>query len=98
MSGEEAWSEWLDFDRSRTESVPESSGVFVMHASMKIMYIGGSENIRQALLGRLSDPCTDKAKRFRYLLTPLYAEKRDQMLKEYAEKHAGKLPLCMEKG
>jgi hypothetical protein len=95
---EEPWSEWLDFDINRIRSVPESSGVFVMHASMKIMYIGGSENIRHALLERLSDPCTGKAKRFRYLLTPSFAEKSDQMLKEYAQKHAGKPPLCMEKG
>ena len=54
MSKEE-WSQWLDFDKASVEGVPEFSGVCVMHASMKVLYIGGSENIRQALLECLSD-------------------------------------------
>ncbi len=37
------WSEWLDFDRSNIVSiVPEISGVYKLHASMKILYIGSS--------------------------------------------------------
>ena len=95
MSKEE-WSQWLDFDKARVEGVPESSGVCVMHASMKVLYIGGSENIRQTLLECLSDPCAGKAKRFRYMVTPSYGQVKEQLLKEYAEKHAGKMPLCMD--
>ena len=90
------WSEWLDFDRASVDSVPESPGVCMMHASMKVMYIGGSANIRQTLLECLSDQCTSKAKRFHYLLTPSYDQMKEQMLKEYADKHGGNLPLCME--
>ena len=89
------WSAWLDFDRVSVESVPESPGVYMMHASMRVMYIGGSANIRQTLLGHLSVECTSKAKRFHYLLTPSYDQMKREMLKEYADKHGGSLPLCM---
>ena len=34
------WSEWLDFDKTTIETVPESPGLYKMHASMKILYIG----------------------------------------------------------
>lgn len=93
---EENWSEWLDFDEPRVQAVPQAAGVFVMHASMKIMYIGGTSDLRHALSERLADPCCSKAKRFHYLLTESYAEKSSQTIKEYTEKHAGKLPSCME--
>jgi hypothetical protein len=89
------WSEWLDFDRANIESVPESPGVCMIHASMKVMYIGGGANIRQTLLKCLLEKCTSKAKRFHYLLTPSYDQVKEQMLKEYAEKHGGSLPICM---
>ena len=89
------WSQWLDFNRENVEGAPESAGVCVMHANMKMLFIGGGLNMRQTLLERLADPCTGKAKRFRYMLTPSYASEKEQLLKEYAEKHAGKLPDCM---
>jgi len=89
------WSQWLDFDRANVEAVPESPGVCVMHASMKILYIGASPNIRQELMGRLSDSCTAKAKRFRYVVTPTFESVKEQQVKEYVNKH-GKLPPCME--
>ena len=89
------WSQWLDFDRASVEAVPESHGVCVMHASMKILYIGGSNNVRQELLSKLSDPCTGKAKRFKYVVTPEFEAIREQQVKEYIGKH-GKLPPCME--
>jgi len=68
----------------------------MMHANMKVMYIGGSANIKQTLVECLSDECMSKAKRFHYMLTTSYDLVKDQMLKEYADKHGGKLPLCME--
>ncbi|AFU57217.1 MAG: hypothetical protein QXX64_02380 [Nitrososphaera sp.] len=89
------WSQWLDFDKANVEAVPESPGVCVMHARMKILYIGASPNIRQELMGRLSDPCTAKAKRFRYIVTPAFESVKEQQVKEYVGKH-GKLPPCME--
>jgi hypothetical protein len=93
---EDSWSQWLDFDSASVGTAPESAGICVLHASMKIMYIGGAGNIRDLLRERLSDSCTSKAKRFRYRITAHYEQEKDQLLKEYAEKHEGKLPLCME--
>ena len=41
------WSPWLDFDRSKIASIPDSSvGVYKMHESMKILYIGSSQNLK----------------------------------------------------
>ena len=94
MSNNE-WSQWLDFDRANIEAVPESPGVCVMHASMKVLYIGGGQNVRRELQSRLSDPCTVQAKRFKYLVTPAFETIREQQVKEYMNKH-GKLPPCME--
>lgn len=91
----EEWSPWLDFDRLNIETTPESSGVFVMHASMKVLYIGGGQNMRQELLLRLSDTCTGKTKRFRYVVTSAFEALKEQMVREYMEKH-GKLPACMD--
>ena len=93
MSGE--WSQWLDFDKTSIEMASESPGVCVLHANMKILYIGGSQNIRQELLNHLSDSCTNKAKRFRYIVTPEFDAIMEQHIKEYVNKH-GKLPPCME--
>ena len=91
---EQDWSQWLDFDKPNIESIPESSGVFVMHASMKILYIGASRNIREALIGQLSNDCSSKAKRFRYMLTSSPDSTKENLLKDYADKHAGMMPLC----
>ncbi|MGI0037734.1 MAG: DUF7508 domain-containing protein [Nitrososphaera sp.] len=90
----EEWSQWLDFDSANIGSVPESAGVFVMHASMKVLYIGGSQNIRKGLTERLANECSNKAKRFRYMLTESPDGARSSLLKDYAEKHEGKLPMC----
>ena len=56
--GEDAWSEWLDFDQSNITkaAVPDKPGVFKVHASMKILYIGSTMDLRQSLLESLSDP------------------------------------------
>ena len=49
------WSEWLDFDKTIIETVPESPGLYKMHASMKILYIGVStQNIKKSLIDCLS--------------------------------------------
>lgn len=92
-----SWSDWLDFDGPSVDKVPESAGVYLMHASMKVMYIGGSENVRQSLLQLLADPCASKARRFHYMLTPSHMMMKEQLLRDYADKHSGKLPPCMEK-
>jgi hypothetical protein len=46
------WSPWLDFNESSitAAAIPELAGVYKMHASMKILYIGSGENLKQSLL------------------------------------------------
>jgi excinuclease UvrABC nuclease subunit len=90
------WSEWLDFDKAHVDSVPEAAGVYLMHASMKVMHIGGSENIRKSLQQLLTDPCASKAKRFHYMQTSSYASVAEELLRDFKEKHQGKSPSCME--
>lgn len=92
-----SWSEWLDFDKVGVDKVPEQPGVFLMHASMKIHYIGGSENMRKTLEELLNDQCAKNAKRFHYMPTAAFEEESRKMVKDYADKHQGKLPVCMEK-
>ncbi|MER3407926.1 MAG: hypothetical protein C4292_03960 [Nitrososphaera sp.] len=94
MSGE-SWSEWLDFDRAGVEKVPEAPGVWLMHASMKVMHIGSADNMRLALLQLLSDPCAGKARRFHYMLSASHVQAKEQLIRDYKEKH-GKMPACME--
>jgi len=92
---EVSWSEWIDFDRTHIEAVPELSGVYAMHAAMKILYIGGSANLRQSLLESLSHPCISKAKRFHYMTINNHSEMKEKLLNEYRQKH-GRLPECMK--
>ena len=97
---EDIWSEWLDFNQSNitTTAIPEKPGVFKVHASMKILYIGStSTNLKQSLLESLSDPCIGKARRFSYLVTEKAEQVKDQLLEEYRESHGGRLPTCMDK-
>lgn len=96
--GEDVWSEWFDFNHSNiiTTATPDKPGVFKVHASMKILYIGGSTNLKQSLLESLSDPCISKARRFSYLITENAEHVKDRLLKEYRESHGGSLPICMD--
>ena len=96
MTRDDSWSGWLDFDAGTVDGIPSEPGVFVMHAAMKILYIGGSESLREDLAGRLADPCTRDASRFKYMLAPNYRDVRDGLLGEYRERHGGRLPRCME--
>lgn len=94
---ENEWSQWQDFDRAQIEnSVPEAPGVLVSHANMKILKISGGPNLRAELVGMLDDLCCKKSKRFRYLLTQSYNSELEKLIKEFREKHAGKLPECMQ--
>ena len=91
------WSPWLDFDIDNISSVAESEGVYKMHAGMKILFIGSSQNLKKSLLECLSDPCISKAKRFSYAITQSSDKINEQLLNEYRNKHNGTLPTCMER-
>ena len=89
------WSSWLNFDKATITEIPESEGVYKMHASMKILFIGSSHNLRKALLESLSDSCLNKATRFSYTITKSSDKIQELLLNEYRMKHSGQLPLCM---
>ncbi len=36
------WSSWLNFDKESITEIPEVEGVYKMHASMKILFIGST--------------------------------------------------------
>ena len=98
MSSEtgESWSEWLDFNQDVAKSAPEVSGVFVMHAAMKILFIGSAQNLRKTLQESLTAPCLEKAKRFRYMVTDSHEKIKEQLVQDYTKKHNGKFPECMQ--
>jgi excinuclease UvrABC nuclease subunit len=93
---EVSWSEWLDYSQEQITKIPEDSGVYMMHAAMKILFIGNATNLRQTILESLNDACTKDAKRFKYSTTQDHEKIKTQLLKEYQEKHDGKMPKCME--
>ena len=43
------WSDWLDFNQETFEKIPKLPGVFMMHVAMKILFIGGSENMKKSI-------------------------------------------------
>ena len=90
------WSQWLDFDRDNIANIAESEGVYKIHAGMKILFIGSSENLRESLVECMSDPCVSNAKRFSYAMIESADKVKEQLLNEYRSKHNGKLPSCME--
>jgi hypothetical protein len=90
------WSSSLDFDRANIENIPESEGVYKLHANMRILVIGGGKNLRQSLTQDLTNPCIRKGARFSYAVTESADTVRENLLTEYWDKHNGKLPLCME--
>jgi hypothetical protein len=91
------WSVWLDFDRDNIINIAESEGVYKIHAGMKILFIGSGSNLRESILGSLSDPCLSNARRFSYAITESADKVKEQLLVEYRNKHDGRLPSCMEK-
>jgi hypothetical protein len=90
------WSAWLDFDIDNIANIAESEGVYKIHAGMKILFIGSSQNLRESMRGSLSDPCMSKARRFSYAIIESADKVKEQLLKEYRNKHGGRLPICME--
>ncbi len=90
------WSPWLDFNNDNINNLAESEGVYKIHAGMKILFIGSGQNLKESMLGCLSDPCINKAKRFSYAVTATSDKVKEQLLMEYRKKHNGRLPSCME--
>ena len=96
MPEEIKWSDWFDFNQEYITKIPESPGVYMMHAAMKILYIGDTMNLKKSISDSLSMNCICDAKRFRYFVTPIHESIKKKLLDEYRTKHDGKLPKCME--
>jgi len=92
---ENKWSEWLDFNIETISKIPQTSGVYMMHLSMKILFIGGSENMKTSIQHN-THPCVSRATRIRYMETLYFEKITDELIKDYQRRHEGKLPLCME--
>jgi len=90
------WSSWLDFNNTAIGEVPESEGVYKLHASMKILFIGSSKNLRQSLMQDLTNPCINNNSRFSYAIIETSDKIKEHLLDEYRNKHGGKLPSCMQ--
>lgn len=96
LNNQNAWSDWLDFNEDTISKIPQSAGVYMMHASMKILFIGGAENIKTSIQDKDKDPCISRATRVRYMQTSSYEQMTDDLIKDYQDRHGGKLPQCME--
>lgn len=97
LTGNE-WSVWLDLDQETVTSlVPEVPGLFKVHAGMKILYIGSTQNLKKSLLDSLTDSCISKGKRFSYMVSQGSLENlKMELLNDYRLRHNGYLPACME--
>ena len=88
------WSDWLDFNQDMISKTPETSGVFMMHAAMRILCIGGSENMRKTIEG-ISEKCVLDATRFRYRQEKDFEKIKNKLIADYKKRHEGKSPECM---
>lgn len=95
LNNENAWSDWLDYNEETISKIPQSAGVYMMHASMKILFIGGSENIKISIQDKNGESCISRATRVRYMQTASYEQITDDLIKDYQDRHEGKLPQCM---
>ncbi len=93
---QESWSDWLDFTKDQVDNASQKPGVFMTHAAMKILFIGGSQNISSGLSEKLSDSCVSKSTRFKYMVTKDFDKKAEELIEDYKKRHEGKLPKCME--
>lgn len=97
MAGNEnAWSDWLNFNEETISKIPQCAGVYMMHASMKILFIGGSENIKIDIQDKNRDSCIIKSTRIRYMQTTSYEQTTYDLIRDYQDRHDGKLPQCMQ--
>lgn len=94
-NNENTWSDWLDFNEETISEIPQSAGVYMMHASMKILFIGGSEDIKKSIQEKEKEPCISKANRVRYMQTTSYEQVFEDLIKDYQDRHEGKIPQCM---
>jgi hypothetical protein len=89
------WSDWLDFNQETFEKIPKSSGVFMMHASMKILFIGGSKNMKKSIEEAASKKDISQATRVRYRKEESFETVKHKLIIDFKKRHEGQLPSCM---
>ena len=93
---ENMWSDWEDCNEDTISDIPQMSGVYMMHTSMKVLCIIGSENIKASIKEQLLHPCITGNTRLRYIETTSYEEIADNLIQEYKNRHDGEMPSCMQ--
>jgi hypothetical protein len=89
------WSDWLDFSQETFEIIPKSPGVFMMHAAMKILFIGGSNNMKKSIKEIASKECISKSTRVRYRKEESFEKVKQELIVDFKKRHKGYLPSCM---
>jgi len=92
---ENKWSDWQDNNQKILSEIPEKPGVYMMHASMKILLIGGSQNMKKAITEALEKKCVTKATRIRFREEDDFDGIKNKLIAEYKKRHEGNIPQCM---
>ncbi len=92
---ENKWSEWLDNNQKIISKIPEKPGVYMMHASIKILLIGGSRNMKKSIAEDLEKKCVSNSTRIRFREEMNFDEIKNELISDYKKRHEGNIPQCM---
>lgn len=92
---ENEWSDWKDNNQDTFTEIPEKPGVYMMHAAMKILFIGGSQNMKESIIEILEKKCVSRATRIRFREEKNFGEIKNKLIMEYKKRHQGNIPQCM---
>ena len=96
MSNNYSWSDWLDLNENIISNIPKNAGVYSMHLAMKILFIEGTENLQESIQEKLKHPEISENTRVKFMKTASYESITNDLIKDYKNRHDGKLPLCMK--
>ena len=92
---ENKWSDWRDNNQEVLSKIPEKPGVYMMHADIKILFIGGSQNMKKSITEALEKKCVSKATRIRFREEGNFGEIKNKLITDYRKRHEGNIPQCM---
>jgi hypothetical protein len=92
---ENKWSEWLDNNQESISKIPEKPGVYMMHESIKILFIGGSQNMKKSIIEALEKKCVSNSTRIRFREERDFDEIKNELITDYKKRHEGNIPQCM---
>ena len=93
---QDSWSDWVDFNQASISNIPQSSGVFMMHSSMKILFIEGTKNIKKSIQEKFSHPTISENTRLRFIETGNFEKISNKLIRDYRNRHEGNLPFGMQ--